>query len=156
MISVAWADSCFCSYHYLMDDQEVRDKFKRMRAAYQNLFLGSMELIELDSLFWTEKILLKLVNLLAQKRIQNLNAVLSLELTNAENSVLRANLLEAQAAAALGGHQLGEWEEVEETGGFQAICSACGNSVFVSASTLYSILADTCPAQTCDSLDNNR
>ena len=127
-----------------------------MRAAYQNLFLGSTELLELDSLFWTEKLLLKLVNLLSQKRIRSLSAILPHELTEAENKILRANMLEAQAVAALGGHQLGEWEEVEDNAGFQATCSACGGSVFVSASTFYSILADTCPAQTRDSLDNNR
>ena len=125
-----------------------------MRAAYQHLFLGSTELLELDTLFWTEKLLLKLVNLLSQKRIRSLRAILPHELTEAENNLLRANVLDAQAAAALGGHQLGEWEELEDNKGFQATCSACGGSVFVSDSTLYSILADTCPAQTRDSLDN--
>mgnify|MGYP006969371824 CR=1 FL=1 len=139
-----------------MSTEAVKDKFKRMRAAYQNLFLSSSELLELNSLFWTEKLLLKLVNLLSQKRIQRLNAILSQDRTEADNIVLRANMLEAQAVAALGGHQLGEWEEVEDNAGFQATCSACGGSVFVSASTFYSILADTCPAQTHDSLDNNR
>jgi len=125
-----------------------------MRAAYQHLFLGSTELLELDTLFWTEKLLLKLINLLSQKRVQNLNALLSHESTEHENITLRANMLEAQASAALGGHQLGEWEEVKDNTGFQATCSACGGSVFVSAATLYSILTDTCPAQTQDSLDN--
>ena len=137
-----------------MDTQAVKDKFKRMRAAYQHLFLGSLELLELDALFWTEKLLLMLVYLLSQKRIQGLNALLSHELTEDENINLRANMLEAQASAALGGHQLGEWEELEDNEGFQATCSACGGSLFVSDSTLYSILADTCPAQTRGSLDN--
>lgn len=126
-----------------------------MRAAYQNLFLSSTELLELDSLFWTEKGLLKLVNALSQKRIQRLNAILSQDRTEADNIVLRANMLEAQAVAALGGHRLGEWEELEDNTGFQAACSACDGSVFVSTSTLYSILADTCPAQIENSLDDN-
>jgi hypothetical protein len=138
-----------------MNSQAVKDKFKRMRAAYQNLFLGSMELLELDSLFRTEKGLLKLVNALSQKRIQRLNAILSQDRTEADNIVLRANMLEAQAVAALGGHQLGEWEELEGSAGFQAACTDCDGSVFVSASTLYSILADTCPAQTENSLDDS-
>jgi hypothetical protein len=98
---------------------------------------------------------LKLVNLLSQKRIQSLNVILSHELTEVENTILRANMLDAQAAAALGGHQLGEWEELEDNAGFQTTCSACGGSVFVSASTLYSILADTCPTQTQGSPDDN-
>ena len=136
-----------------MKAQDVEDKFNRIRAAYQHLFLGSTELLELDSLFWTEKVLLKLVNLLSQKRIQRINTILPRKHTDAENSILRANMLEAQAVAALGGHQLGEWEEVEEDAGFQATCSACGGSVFVSSSTLYSILTDTCQAH--DSLDDD-
>lgn len=118
-----------------------------MRAAYQNLFLGSTELLELDSLFWTERLLLKLVNLLSRKRIQSLNTILSRETTEVEATILRANILEAQAAAALGGHELGEWAELEDSSGFQATCADCGGTVFVSASTLYSILADTCPGQ---------
>ena len=51
-----------------MSTEAVKDKFKRMRAAYQNLFLSSTELLELDSLFWTEKGLLKLVNALSIER----------------------------------------------------------------------------------------
>ena len=60
---------------------------------------------------------------------------------------LRENLLEAQAIAALGGHDLESFEPVDEPGmmKYQAFCSKCGKSVYVSTIALYSILEDSCP-----------
>ena len=59
-------------------------------------------------------------------------------------------MMEAQVIAALGGHQLGSWETAEDDGGYQAVCTACGGSVFVSDKTVYSILTDTCRGQVID------
>ena len=60
---------------------------------------------------------------------------------------LRENLLEAQAMAALGGHDLESFEPVDEPGmmKYQAFCLKCGKSVYVSTIALYSILEESCP-----------
>lgn len=138
-----------------MDAQSLKDKFQQMKSAYQNLYLGSLELLELDNLFWTEKALLKLVKMLSQKRLVDLKAILAAEPTEFDNTHLRENMVEAQIVAALGGHLLESWEPSSDTDGFQATCSACGGSVFVSPSTIYSILTDTCSSQTPPFLDTD-
>ena len=48
---------------------------------------------------------------------------------------LRENLLEAMVEATLQGHELSEWQSVDETGNlrYQAICVRCGGSVYVSS-----------------------
>lgn len=127
-----------------MDRENLESKFKRMQLAYRNLFLGSLELLELNSLFWTEKLLLRLVNSLSRKRLQALKDVLAEGGDNEDNVLLRENMMEAQVVAALGGHQLGSWETAEEADGYQAVCLICGGSVFVSEKTIYSILTDSC------------
>lgn len=58
---------------------------------------------------------------------------------------LRENVLEAQVDAALQGHNLGPFELVEYGRGYEAVCRKCGKSVYVSSTTLYSILEDSCP-----------
>lgn len=60
---------------------------------------------------------------------------------------LRVNILDAQVMAALGGHDLGPFESVDEPGmlKYEAFCSKCGKSVYVSTVALYSILEDSCP-----------
>ena len=62
--------------------------------------------------------------------------------------LLRLNLLDCQAAAALGGHDLAGWELIEENGttGHQAVCRLCGKTVYASHKIIYSLLADTCPS----------
>ena len=87
-----------------MDRENLESKFKRMQLAYRNLFLGSLELLELNSLFWTEKLLLRLVNSLSRKRLQALKDVLAEGGDNEDNVLLRENMMEAQVVAALGGH----------------------------------------------------
>lgn len=52
-------------------------------------------------------------------------------------------LLEAMAEAALGGHDLGEWEEVEN--GWQARCGRCDKTIWIGNEGLrYSMLEDFC------------
>ena len=87
-----------------MDKESLTDKFKRMQVAYQNLFLGSLELLELNTLFWTEKLLLRLVNSLSRKRLLALKDVLAEGGDIEDNVLLRENMMEAQVVAALGGH----------------------------------------------------
>lgn len=59
------------------------------------------------------------------------------------NEPLKAAILEAQVEAALGGHQLAPFEEVEN--GYQAICTACGGSIWVGKQGLrYSLLTEEC------------
>ena len=135
-----------------MDKESLKDKFKRMQVAYQNLFLGSLELLELNTLFWTEKALRRLVNVLARKRLVSLKGTLADAGEAGDNALLRENMMEAQVMAALGGHQLGNWETAADADGYQAVCTACGGSVFVSDKTACSILTDTCPSQANDTL----
>ena len=87
-----------------MDRENLESKFKRMQLAYRNLFLGSLELLELNSLFWTEKLLLRLVNSLSRKRLLALKDVLAEGGDIEDNVLLRENMMEAQVVAALGGH----------------------------------------------------
>lgn len=69
-----------------------------------------------------------------------------MEPRKAAETRLRANMLEAQIMAALGGHQLQPWEAIDENSlRYQAHCSLCNKVIFVSSQALYSLLADTCP-----------
>ena len=56
---------------------------------------------------------------------------------------LRDNMLEVQVAALMQGHELQSWEETDD-GAYQAQCSYCGQSVYVSHKTLYSLLPEAC------------
>lgn len=114
-----------------------------MKAAYRSLFIGSLELLELDSAYWTEKLLLRLIHRLSRQRLQEIKAALPGALTGEAEIRLKENMMEAQVEAALAGHQLGQWEG-QEDGGYQAVCSRCGGSIYVSHRTLYSILEDSC------------
>jgi hypothetical protein len=59
---------------------------------------------------------------------------------------LKENLLEAAVEAALQGHDLASWEQVDERGlEWQAVCKQCGRSVWVSSRTMYSLLEEQCP-----------
>lgn len=62
---------------------------------------------------------------------------------------LKENFLSCMAAAALGGHELGEWQPVESQPlAFQAVCHRCQKSVYASYQIIYSILDEICPAKT--------
>ena len=136
-----------------MDKASLEGKFKQIQNAYQYLFLGSLELLELNALFWIEKALLRLVNVLARKRLTELKGVLTNTVEEDDSVRLRENMMEAQVVAVLDGHQLVSWETAGNADGYQAVCSAYGGSVFVSDKTVYSILTDTCTAQAMDPSD---
>ena len=56
----------------------------------------------------------------------------------------RDAMLEAQVEAALGGHDIGPFEEVDN--GYQAACRRCDMTSWVGADGVrYSLLEDTCP-----------
>lgn len=130
-----------------MDKEYLEEKFGRTRSAYKSLFIGSLELLELDSIYWTERILLKIVHTLSKQRLVQIKNVFPSESKTDNEKRLKENMLEAQVEAALGGHNLGEWEQLEEGQGYQAACSNCGGTVFVSHKTFYSILQEKCPTR---------
>lgn len=52
-------------------------------------------------------------------------------------------LLETMAEAALGGHDLGEWEEVEN--GWQSTCNLCKRTTWINHEGMrYSLLSTNC------------
>lgn len=58
---------------------------------------------------------------------------------------LKENMLEAAVEAALQGHDLGEWEPVDEAGReWEARCRGCGRTTFVSGTVRYTVLGDSC------------
>lgn len=63
------------------------------------------------------------------------------------NQDVKDAMLEAVVEAALGGHELGQWEETLSGDGWQADCQHCAGNVWVGRSGVrYSLLKDTCPA----------
>ena len=55
----------------------------------------------------------------------------------------RDAILQAQVNAALAGHDIGPFDEVDN--GYQAACRRCGQTVWVGESgLLYSLLGDAC------------
>lgn len=109
-----------------MSEREQIQQTLQMRArAYRQLLSGSESLLEGDRLYWTEKALLSLLRELSRRRLQQLAAVWP-EPGPAEEApaALRESMIEAMAEAALGGHELSQWETVEN--GYQARCSLCG------------------------------
>lgn len=61
-----------------------------------------------------------------------------------ENEQVREAHLEAMAEAALGGHELGQWQQVEN--GWQAECKRCHMTTWLGTTGLrYSVLEDVCP-----------
>lgn len=127
-----------------MDTEEIKSKLKMKKLAYSQLFQGADNLLEDSALFWTERLLLRLVRHLAGVRMQQVGEVLPIvEQATAVGAVKEA-LLEAMAEAALGGHDLGEWQEVEN--GWQARCGRCNQTAWVGYNGLhYSLLEDQCP-----------
>ncbi len=65
---------------------------------------------------------------------------------------LKSSFLEAQATAALGGHDLTAFEPVEDSMGrpncYQAMCRVCGKTRWVGENGLrYSLLKNECPGR---------
>ena len=63
--------------------------------------------------------------------------------------ILKENLLHCAAEAALGGHDLGEWQQTEGPGirGYEARCKRCKKTTYASRLAVYSVLADVCPGE---------
>jgi hypothetical protein len=80
--------------------KNLQAKLSQMREAYRDLFLGSQTLIKLDSLVWTERLLLRLVNRISRQRLEKIGqAAGSMPDPEAEDR-LRANMLEIQVEAS--------------------------------------------------------
>ena len=129
-----------------MSEREKIQQALKMRArAYRQLLSGSESLLESESLYWTEKALLSLLRELSRRRLQQLGALWP-EPGPAEEApaALRESMMEAMAEAALGGHELSQWDTVEN--GYQARCSLCGMTSWIGPDGLrYSVLEDECP-----------
>lgn len=115
--------------------------------AYRQLLSGSERLLEGDRLYWTEKALLSLLRALSRRRLQQLAAILPQPQAREDApAALRESMIEAMAEAALGGHNLGQWEQVEN--GYQARCSLCGMTSWLGPDGLrYSLLEDACSGE---------
>lgn len=62
------------------------------------------------------------------------------------NRAVKEAMLEALVEAALGGHDLDPWEQLDDDGNeYQARCRVCGRTTWVGGSLRYSILEDVCP-----------
>ncbi|MBK6708876.1 MAG: hypothetical protein IPG51_00825 [Chloroflexi bacterium] len=126
-----------------MNSDEIKTKLKLKKLAYSQLFQGADDLLEDGALFWTERLLLKLVRHLASVRMQQVGDVLPADGEGTAVRVVKEALLEAMAEAALGGHDLGEWEEVEN--GWQARCGRCGQTTWIGENGLrYGLLEEQC------------
>jgi hypothetical protein len=127
-----------------MTEHELAGLFRKRRAAYEQLAAAAETLLP-ERLYWTERALLRLVQAVATQRLRQLAAV-RLPVEEKAPSVtagLREGMLEAIAEAALGGHELGQWEQVDN--GYEARCSSCGMSTWLGHDGLrYSLLEDTC------------
>lgn len=68
-VSEYWGDG--------MDDQErqLAQKLLRMEQAYSELATGSETLLQLDTVYWTEKLLLKIVRSLYRHRLDQISDI---------------------------------------------------------------------------------
>ena len=116
-----------------------------LKTAYQQLVAGAETLLDVR-LFWTERTLLTLVRQLYRRRLQQMAGVLPDTALPDTGGLVREAMLGAMAEAALGGHDLGEWESGEH--GYQARCSQCDMTSWVGYDGMrYSLLDDECPEQ---------
>ena len=58
------------------ESNELLNKLEGMRDAYRQLYTGASTLIDTGSLYWTERLLLRLVRALYGRRLQQLGEVL--------------------------------------------------------------------------------
>ena len=111
--------------------------------AYRQLVAGADTLLG-GQLFWTERVLLNLVSRLYRRRLLQLSGLLDDIGWEDAAGVVREALLDAMAEAALGGHDLGEWELVDN--GYQARCLRCSMTSWIGHDGVrYSLLEDSCP-----------
>lgn len=59
-----------------MRQERVEARLKGMGRAYKQLLAGSAALLEINSLYWTEKLLLKIVRRLCGARLDQLGKIL--------------------------------------------------------------------------------
>jgi hypothetical protein len=127
-----------------MKREEIKTRLKLKKLAYSQLYQSADDLLQDDALFWTERLLMRLVRHVAGTRLRQLAEVMPVgeEATAVEQT--KAAHLEAMAEAALGGHDLGEWEQVEN--GWQARCKSCGQTSWIGDTGLrYGLLEEQCP-----------
>ena len=118
---------------------------KEVRTAYRQLVAGAETLLGLR-LFWTERMLLTLVSKLYRRRLQQLSGVLAEIGFPETEAAVREAMLAAMAEAALGGHELGAWEPVDN--GYQARCSKCSMTSWIGHDGVrYCLLEDECPGE---------
>ena len=60
---------------------------------------------------------------------------------------IKANMLEAMVESALQGHELSAWEAGENPDSYYATCANCGRSIYVSPTSIRSLMAPRCPVQ---------
>lgn len=122
--------------------QRLQKRFSQQRQAYTLLLRGAERLLKLDVLFGTERWLLRLVRYLYRHRLEQLGVI---EAQFMDTDHLKKNMLEAAVEAAVQGHELGEWQQVDETGQrWESRCTVCGRTTFVSDTVRYSVLGDDC------------
>ncbi len=118
--------------------QRLQKRFSQQRQAYTLLLRGAERLLQLDVLIWTERWLLRLVRYLYHHRLEQLGEI---EAQFMDTDHLKENMLEAAVEAAIQGHELGEWQQVDETGQrWESRCTICGRTTFVSDTVRYSVL----------------
>lgn len=132
--------------------ESVQQSLQMRARAYRQLLSGSESLLEGDRLYWTEKALLTLLRELSRRRLQQLAAAWPEPgPTEEAPAALKESMIEAMAEAALGGHELSQWEPVEN--GYQARCSLCDMTTWLGPDGLrYSVLEDECPGRMIDEL----
>lgn len=129
----------------MSESAQIKQALQMRARAYRQLLSGSQSLLEGHRLYWTEKALLSLLRELSRRRLQQLAAVMPKpEPAQEAPAALRESMIEAMAEAALGGHNLSQWEQVDN--GYQARCSLCGMASWLGPDGLcYSVLEDECP-----------
>jgi len=129
-----------------MNKKEVETRLKLKLWAYTQLYQGADDLLQDGAIFWTERLLLRLVRRFSSVRLQQVNAALpAVKERTAESNVQEA-MWQTMAEATLGGHDLGNFERVES--GWQAKCRQCGHTTWVGDDGLrYGLLDAGCPSQ---------
>lgn len=129
------------------DVEQIRQRLQAQEEAYRQMVEGAEALLK-GQLFWTERALLKLVRALYRRRVEPVG-IIATEVHADDLSpspALKESQLEAMAEAALGGHELSQWESVEN--GYEARCSICGMTSWLDPGGLrYSLLEDECPGE---------
>jgi len=87
-----------------VEREKIRDRLLLRWLAYSQLFQGADGLLDAGTLFWTERLLLRLVRALSAQRLEQLDAVLP-ERPLINEAQVKEALLDAAAEAALDGRR---------------------------------------------------